>query len=238
MIELKNVIPLPLLENGLNPTSEVFSTEGVQFEKGKNYLISAASGKGKSTLIHAIYGLRNDYQGAIFYENNDLNDLNIEDWATIRQKKMAIVFQDLRLFLHLTARENIELKRQLTAQFQISDAKFQQTSTEIPHPKSAIATPSVSDLENWAKRLGIAEYLDKTCDTLSYGQRQRVAIIRALAQPFDYLLLDEPFSHLDAKNINIATDIIKEVCENQNAGLILVSLGDKYAFNYDKVFQI
>jgi ABC-type lipoprotein export system ATPase subunit len=217
MIELKNVIPLPLLENGLNPRSEVFNTEGVQFEKGKNYLISAASGKGKSTLIHAIYGLRDDYQGTLFYDNKNLKDLTIEDWATIRQKKMAVVFQDLRLFLHLTARENIEIKRQLT---------------------SEKTTPSVSDLENWAKRLGISEYLDKTCATLSYGQRQRVAIIRALAQPYDYLLLDEPFSHLDKENIDIATDIIKEACAQQNAGLILVSLGDKYAFNYDKIFQI
>jgi ABC-type lipoprotein export system ATPase subunit len=238
MIELKNVIPLPLLENGLNPRSEVFDTEGVQFEQGKNYLISAASGKGKSTLIHAIYGLRNDYQGAIFYENKNLQNFSIEDWAIIRQKKMAVVFQDLRLFLHLTARENIELKRQLTAQFQMPDSKIQQVSAEIRHSESEIAPPSVSDLENWAKRLGIAEYLDKTCATLSYGQRQRVAIIRALAQPFDYLLLDEPFSHLDAENISIATDIIKEACTQQNAGLILVSLGDKYAFNYDKIFQI
>jgi ABC-type lipoprotein export system ATPase subunit len=217
MIELKKVIPLPLLENGLNPRSEVFNTEGVRFEKGKNYLISAASGKGKSTLIHAIYGLRDDYQGALFYDNKNLKDHTIEDWATIRQKKMAVVFQDLRLFLHLTARENIELKRQLT---------------------SEKTTPSVSDLENWAKRLRISEYLDKTCATLSYGQRQRVAIIRSLAQPFDYLLLDEPFSHLDTENISIATDIIKEACAQQNAGLILVSLGDKYAFNYDKIFQI
>jgi ABC-type lipoprotein export system ATPase subunit len=217
MIELKNVIPLPLLENGLNPSSEVFNRGGVQLEKGKNYLISAASGKGKSTLIHAIYGLRNDYQGALFYNTKNLKDHTIEDWATIRQKKMAVVFQDLRLFLHLTARENIELKRQLTSEKN---------------------TPSVSDLENWAKRLGIAEYLDKTCATLSYGQRQRVAVIRALAQPFDYLLLDEPFSHLDSENIKIATDIIKEACQQQNAGLILVSLGDKYAFNYDKIFQI
>ncbi|MDZ7880504.1 MAG: ATP-binding cassette domain-containing protein [Saprospiraceae bacterium] len=238
MIELNNVIPLPLLENGLNPCSEVFSRGGVQFEKGKNYLISAASGKGKSTLIHAIYGLRNDYQGAVVYENKNLKDLRMDDWATIRQKKMAVVFQDLRLFLHLTARENIELKRQLTAQFQISDAQFQLASTEIRNPKSEIAPPSVSDLENWAKRLGIAEYLDKTCAMLSYGQRQRVAIVRALAQPFDYLLLDEPFSHLDTENIAIATAIIKEACTQQNAGLILVSLGDKYTFKYDKILQI
>ncbi len=218
MIELKKVIPIPLLENGLNPHSEVFNRDAVIFEKGKNYLISANSGKGKSTLIHAIYGLRNDYEGSIYFDNKNIQNHSIEDWAVIRQKKMAIVFQDLRLFLHLTARENILLKSQLT-------------SVEK-------RDPSVQNLENWAKQLGIAEYLDKTCATLSYGQRQRVAIIRALAQPFDYLLLDEPFSHLDVENINIATAIIKEACATQNAGLILVSLGDVYDFNYDTIFQI
>ena len=226
MIELKKVIPIPLLENGLNLNSEVFNNDLVTFEKGKNYLISANSGKGKSTLIHAIYGLRNDYEGHIYFDNKDVKNHSIEDWATIRQKKMAIVFQDLRLFLHLTARENILLKLQLTAN---------------SHQLSALGTPLIADslkLTAIAERLGIAEYLDKTCATLSYGQRQRVAIIRGLAQPFDYLLLDEPFSHLDVENILIATDIIKEACSAQNAGLILVSLGDLYAFNYDKIFQI
>ena len=80
--------------------------------------------------------------------------------------------------------------------------------------------------------------MDKTCATLSYGQRQRVAIVRALAQPFDYLLLDEPFSHLDTANIKIATDIIQEACVQQKAGLLLVSLGDAYLFDYDKRVEI
>jgi ABC-type lipoprotein export system ATPase subunit len=218
MIELKKVIPLPLLENGLNPASEVYNTEGSRFERGKNYLLSAASGKGKSTLIHAAYGLRNDYEGTIFFENKNIRTYSIDDWAAIRQKKMAIVFQDLRLFLHLTARENIELKRQLTADNTDVSAFF--------------------DLNNLAKRMGIADYLDKTCATLSYGQRQRVAILRALAQPFDFLLLDEPFSHLDTENIKIATDIINEACQQQKAGLLLVSLGDPYFFNYDAIFKL
>jgi ABC-type lipoprotein export system ATPase subunit len=224
MIELKKVIPFPLLENGLNPRSEVFNTEGSYFEKQKNYLVSAPSGKGKSTLIHAVYGLRNDYEGTIFVEGKNIRTHAIDDWADIRQKKMAIVFQDLRLFLHLTARENIELKRQLTA--------------EKTDPSVSSTIPTAIDLENWSKRLGIAGYLDKTAATLSYGQRQRVAILRALAQPFEYLLLDEPFSHLDTENIKIATDIIKEACAQQKAGLILVSLGDAYYFDYDKTYQI
>lgn len=218
MIKLHKVIPFPLLENGLNPASNVYNREGVIFESRKNYLLSAASGKGKSTLMHAIYGLRNDYQGDIFLDIKNVKDYSIDDWAVIRQKKLAIVFQDLRLFLHLTARENIVLKSQLT-----SDKK---------------AAPSVKTLETYAERLGMADFLDKKCATLSYGQRQRIAIIRALAQPFNYLLLDEPFSHLDKENIRIASDIISEVCQQQRAGLLLVSLGDPYLFDYDTIFQL
>ena len=237
MIELNKVIPFPLLENGLNSASDVFNTEGVLFEKGKNYLITAPSGKGKSTLIHAVYGLRDDYQGSVLFEKKDIRTQSVEDWAVIRQQKLAIVFQDLRLFLNLTARENIELKRQLTGNDILNKTQntpSQNLKSEIRNP----VTPSVSDLENWSKRLGIADFLDKTCATLSYGQRQRVAIVRALAQPFDYLLLDEPFSHLDTANIKIATDIIQEACVQQKAGLLLVSLGDAYLFDYDKRVEI
>ncbi len=209
MIELKYVKPFPLIENGISARSEVFNTEGV-FEKGKKYLVKAPSGKGKSTLLHLIYGLRNDYEGTIKLDGKDIKSLNYDDWATVRQKKLSIVFQDLRLFLNLTARENILLKRDL------SD------------------TPSVSEVEIMAEQLGIAPYMNQKAETLSYGQRQRVAIIRALCQPFEMLLLDELFSNLDTDNIKIATEMINKACEKNGAGFILVSLGDEYFFNYDK----
>ena len=208
MIELKNVKPLPLIENGLNPTSQVFNTEG-SFFFDKNYLVTAPSGKGKSTLIHLVYGLRNDYVGDIFLDKKNIKSFNIDDWANLRQKKLAIVFQDLRLFLNLTARENIELKKGLNNE-------------------------GVFDYENAAKRLGVYDFLEKKCETLSYGQRQRVAILRGLAQPFDMILLDEPFSHLDTENVKIASELIKEACERNKAGLIHVSLGDEFYFNYDQ----
>ncbi len=209
MIELKNVTPLPLLENGLNPTSQVFNTEG-SFSFNKNYLLTAPSGKGKSTLIHLVYGLRNDYVGEIFLDKKNIKTFTVDDWATLRQKKFAIVFQDLRLFLNLTARENIELKKGLN-------------------------TEGVGfDYESAAKRLGVYDFLEKKCETLSYGQRQRVAILRGLAQPFDMILLDEPFSHLDNDNIKIASELIQEACERNKAGFIHVSLGDEYYFSYDE----
>jgi ABC-type multidrug transport system ATPase subunit len=74
--------------------------------------------------------------------------------------------------------------------------------------------------------------------TLSLGQRQRVAIIRALCQPFDFLLMDEPFSHLDDDNIAILTELIGSEVEKQKAGMILTSLGSEYNFTYDTIYQL
>ena len=209
MITFKNVKPFPLIENGISATSEIFNTQ-VEFETGKKYLVIAPSGKGKSTMLHLMYGLRSDYEGDILLDNKNIKTFTHDDWATIRQKKSGIVFQDLRLFLHLTARENIFIKKDLTD------------------------TPSVSDVDMMCEQLGISPYLNQKCETLSYGQRQRVAIIRALCQPFEMLLLDELFSNLDIENIKIATALINKACEKNNAGFILVSLGDDYYFNYDK----
>jgi ABC-type lipoprotein export system ATPase subunit len=218
MIHLKQVKPYPLLENGLNPASEVFNTEGPIFEKGKRYLVSAASGKGKSTFLHILYGLRNDYQGDIYWDNKNIKTHTIDDWTEIRQKKLAIIFQDLRLFLNLTGRDNILLKQSLTI--------------------SSEATPSVSVIETMIEQLGMKPYYEQTGETLSYGQRQRIAIIRALCQPFEYLLLDEPFSHLDKNNIQIATQLIDNACKMQNVGFILVSLGEDYGLEYDKKYVL
>ena len=81
--------------------------------------------------------------------------------------------------------------------------------------------------------MGIDHLLQQSCATLSYGQRQRVAIIRALCQPFDFLLLDEPFSHLDEANTEAAFQLIEQVCAEQKAGFILVSLGEKFGRTYD-----
>jgi ABC-type lipoprotein export system ATPase subunit len=213
MITLKQVKPFPLIDAGINANSNVFNTVGV-FEKGKKYLVTAPSGKGKSTFLHLIYGLRNDYEGDIFTEEKNIKQYTPDAWADLRQKQFAIVFQDLRLFLNMTGLENIKIKQDLTG------------------------TPSVLEVESWVERLGLAKVIHQKCETMSYGQRQRVAIIRALCQPFDFLFLDEPFSHLDKENIKIASDLILERCKMYDAGLIMVSLGDTYFFDYDEVYEI
>ena len=215
MIELKNVLPIPLKETpgGISPESNTFGTQCF-FEKGKNYLVIAPSGQGKSTLLHIIYGLRSDYDGTVHFEDKNIRQFQPNDWAASRQNQLSIVFQDLRLFPKLTALENILLKSELT-----------RTVTE-------------TEVRQWATRLGVEENLGQTAATLSYGQRQRIAIIRALSQPFDFLLLDEPFSHLDEENTHRASALIKDVCQARNAGFILVSLGEQYLFEYDEILVL
>ena len=75
-----------------------------------------------------------------------------------------------------------------------------------------------------ASRLGILDKLEKQCSTCSYGEQQRIAIIRSLLQPFDFLLLDEPFSHLDDENTRKAMALIEEETEARNAAIILNDL--------------
>lgn len=211
-IQLKKLIPQPL-EAQIAPTSEIWDCEQV-FEKGKAYFVSAASGKGKTTLQHILYGLRKDFSGQAQLGTRSTRDLTADDWAILRQQTISVVFQDLRLFLDLTGWENLQLKNNLCTH--LDDVT----------------------LRDYCARLGVADFLETPCGKLSYGQRQRIAIIRALCQPFEWLILDEPFSHLDDQNIAKATELIQSVCKTQNAGLILASLGNTYGLRYDKMLNL
>jgi ABC-type lipoprotein export system ATPase subunit len=208
-ITLSNLRPIPLLETpgGIHPTSAIFGTE-CHFEKGKSYLIKARSGKGKSTLFHILYGLRKDYEGDAWVEETNYNSLKANDLSSIRQQKLSIVFQDLRLFPKLTTLDNLLLKAHLTGH----------TSKE--------------ELLKMVDHLEMTPFLQQTAETLSYGQRQRIAIIRALCQPFELLLLDEPFSHLDTKNIDLAVELIQQAVNQNKAGLLLSSLGEEYGLGF------
>ena len=131
-----------------------------------------------------------------------------------RRKKMAVVFQGLQIFDELTALENIQLKNDLT--------KF---TTE-------------AKMREMAEKLGIASLLDRKAAILSFGQKQRIALVRALCQPFEFLLLDEPFSHLDLANAKLCLELINEECSARGAGYILTTLGSDYGGKYDKIMEL
>lgn len=204
-------MPKPL-EGAYNPDS-IWGRD-VDFEAGHYYLVKAFSGKGKSTLIAYLAGTRNDYSGEVLFDKRSAKNLSLSEWSFLRCKQMAVVFQDLRLFDHLTARDNIKIKQELA--------------------------PGVTaeDVTEMARHLGVDHLLDKQVRFLSMGQQQRVALIRALVQPFQWLLLDEPFSHLDTENTLKMEQLIDRYCQKNNAGLILTSLGNGSSLNIHSDIQI
>ncbi|MDC0579995.1 ATP-binding cassette domain-containing protein [Bacteroidia bacterium] len=189
--------------------SDIYLQNDVIFEQGKKYLIRANSGHGKSSLLNFIYGSNPNYDGKIKY--NDALNQQVFD---LRQSKISYVFQDFKLFPELTIFENIQLKNTLT---------HHKTTTEI--------NQMIDDVLLGHKK-------DTLVTKLSLGQRQRVAIIRALCQPFEFLLLDEPFSHLDNQNIQILTQLISQEIKSQNASLLMTSLGEDHFFSFDKILNL
>ncbi len=212
-LTLHQLIPIPLRDQTVRKGSEIWGRE-VAITSGEQVFVKAPSGTGKTTLIYILYGLRRDYEGAVRWGATELKGLDGAGFAALRAGGISIVFQDLRLFPGLTTWENLDIKRQLN--------------------------PLVTEaqLEEWLARLGIIDKKQALAATLSYGEQQRVAIIRALLQPFNWLLMDEPFSHLDHENTRKAIGLIKEVTQERKAGLLLADLDDNQYFSYNKTLLL
>jgi putative ABC transport system ATP-binding protein len=213
-IRLQQIIPIPLQEKQLAVDSDIWGNNRT-FHSGEYIKITAASGRGKTTLAHFLIGLRTDYSGTLSVQNKNLAHFSAAEMAVWRREQLGVVFQDLRLFPHLTIRENIELKKFLAPQHIGENA-----------------------VEWMAEQLGIADLLNTQAGICSYGEQQRAAIIRALAQPFTWLLLDEPFSHLDNTNQQKAITLIQTVITQRGAGLILLDLESDNHFSYHQSFQL
>ncbi len=214
-ISLKKIIPIPLKAKLLATQKDVWNSELIFSSKAYTKIV-APSGTGKTTLIHYLYQIRNDYEGNIFYDDKDTTTINSAALAIYRQNKLSIIFQDLRLFPQLTAKENIEIKRTMNG--------------EPFYPSEKI--------NEMAEQLNITHILHQQTIKCSYGEQQRIAIIRALIQPFELLLMDEPFSHLDNINTSKAAELIEQECKKRNAGFVITDLDEDKNFNYTKVLYL
>ncbi|MDE6497252.1 MAG: ATP-binding cassette domain-containing protein [Muribaculaceae bacterium] len=203
-IELKGL--LPRVFSGTRPGGEVWLHD-IEFVRGTRYLVEAASGTGKSSLCSFIYGNRRDFEGTILFDGRDVSRLSIEDWCRLRCRSLGILPQEMRLFPELTVMENIQLKNRLT------DYK------------------SEAQIHALLEEMEIDDKSGSPAALLSIGQQQRVALVRALCQPFDFLLLDEPVSHLDSRNNMRAAAMVEREARAQGAGVIVTSVGNHLAIN-------
>lgn len=182
--------------------SRIWDAPPFTFERNCRICIHAESGGGKSSLLSFIYGNRNDYTGEILFDNENIRDLSIPQWCDIRKNNIALLPQEMRLFPEITVMENIQLKNSLTSH------------------------KNEKDIEEMLYLLGIIDKKDSPVGKCSIGQQQRVAIVRTLCQPFDFIFLDEPVSHLDETNNKIVARLIEEEAVANKAGIISTSVGN------------
>ena len=211
-IHLHNLLP-HVFASRTDVGGDVWLRE-LTFERGQNYLIAADSGTGKSSLCSFIIGHRNDYTGTIFFDGREAKSLSFRQWAALRRSTLSLLWQDLRLFPELTALENVRLKNQLT------------------HHKPASAINTMFD------ELHIADKLHTPLGLLSYGQQQRVAFIRALCQPFSFILLDEPVSHVDPTNAQAMAQLLLQEAKAQGAAIITTSIGKELPIPFHQVLHL
>ena len=141
-------------------------------------------------------------------------EITLDEWSDLRQNKLAFLAQDMRLFPNMTLIENLLIKNNLTNFKTETEINSLLEALEMDHKKSQMA------------------------GTLSLGQQQRVALIRSLLQPYELLLMDEPFSHIDEANIDRALKIILDECTQQKAGYVLTSLGSNHGIENNKTILL
>lgn len=193
--------------------SEVWGRE-LTFRRGETYLLEAASGTGKSSLCAYIYGLRTDYSGEILLGGSQAKSLSINQWCDIRKSMIAYMPQEPELFADLTTMENIMVKNRLT------DFKSEREIMEM------------------LEFMGIDNKKTSPAGRLSIGQQQRVSLVRALCQPFAFLLADEPVSHLDETNNRLTAQLIAREIKSRNAGAIITSVGNRLMMSADHIIKM
>ena len=211
-IVFENIVPKNIRDEYISKSS--IWDNPLTFKQNHFYLIRSVSGRGKTTLINYLSGKRTDYLGNQLHDENNCKNLTAEGWIQKRKNEIALVNQDLKLINQLTVFENLLLKLELTNY--INTAK----------------------IDTYLKTLNIDDLKHNKCSTLSMGQLQRVAIVRSILQPFHWLLLDEPFSHLDQKNKENALMLITKAAKEQKACIILTSLELKEEIDLFKTIDL
>lgn len=170
--------------------------------------IMGRSGCGKSTLLRVLGMIDRPTDGKLYFKGNDTDDLWKDEFADIRRREIGFVFQDFYLMDSLTVRENIMLPKILD---------------------KASADECLAVSEKYADILGITPLMEKKPYELSGGEKQRVAICRALANEPKLLLADEPTGNLDSKSGDIVIDIMTKINQEFGKTIVMVTHDPKMA---------
>jgi putative ABC transport system ATP-binding protein len=197
---------------------EVHALADVSLEINRNdyVAIMGPSGSGKSTLMNIIGCLDTPSKGIYMFENENVSQMNDNQLAEIRNRKIGFVFQTFNLLPRSTALHNVELPLIYAGL-----------------PKSVRMERAYDALE----KVGLADRVDHKPNELSGGQRQRVAIARALVTQPSIILADEPTGNLDTKTGNDIMALFEELRDNGNT-IILVTHEEDIAKHAQRIIRL
>ncbi len=181
----------------------------VSIESGEFFVVLGPSGSGKTTLLRIIAGLETPSKGRVVIGNRVVVDAEKGVYVEPRDRNIGMVFQNWALYPHKTVFENIAFPLKLK---KLPRSEIERRVREV------------------AEALGISELLNRKPGQLSGGQQQRVALARALVKEPDVLLLDEPFSNLDARIRITAREFVRELQQKLRITTILVTHDQADAF--------
>lgn len=180
-------------------TLPVIDVPSLVLNEGEQLALQGSSGSGKTTLLHLIAGILKADSGRIVLNGQELSALSESQRDEVRAASLGYVFQTFNLLQGYTACENVLLGMMFGPG---ADGAFAQKMLE---------------------RVGLGDRVNYRPRQLSVGQQQRVAVARALANRPKLVLADEPTGNLDQKNAREALKLIREMCRENNAALLLVS---------------
>jgi putative ABC transport system ATP-binding protein len=185
---------------------------------GASLVCTGPSGCGKSTLLQLLAGILVPDQGIIRLGGEDLATKTPAERRNWRISNIGLVFQEFELLEHLTVRENVLLPYFVNRDLTLDDR-------------------AESTLQDLASRLGISPYLRRKPQRLSQGERQRVALCRALINQPRLLFADEPTGNLDPENTTVVLDLLMEEVGRRNTTLVVVTHDHSLLPRFDQLLD-
>jgi putative ABC transport system ATP-binding protein len=190
-------------KNADGEVSDVINIPDFSLAENFQLAVSGKSGSGKSTFLNLIAGIITQDSGEIFFNEEKISSLSESKRDAFRSKNIGYVFQTFNLLQGFTAIENVMLGMMFSKKFA---GNHDRKKAEV-----------------LLNKVGLAKKINNKPSELSVGEQQRVAIARAVANSPKLILADEPTANLDAKNGELAIDLIKNISEENKISLLLVS---------------
>ncbi len=199
LIEVKN---LEKIYGDGDVTTPALRDISFNIESGEFIAVMGPSGSGKSTLLHILGFLDRQTSGVYRFGGKTIDDYSKDEIAHVRNKKMGFVFQAFNLLPRATVLENVKLPLVYSG---IKQAEWDAMATDV------------------IKSVGLLKRIKHEPSQLSGGERQKVAIARALVNNPNVIFLDEPTGNLDSKSGRTVMEIIQELSEEEKRTIILIT---------------